>query len=132
MKNEDVTYIVLPPADWVIDALLHEGDVEDNLNEAVQNMRTDKKKEGLSFSMCIEDILLGLVDEDDVEGIIAGTKCVTPADWEKTIAYYRESYWDMNPDKGELIARRFIMQGKVYQPRVYGEALPSLMDGVWR
>ncbi len=73
---------------------------------------------GASVGRCIADMIDGKYFIDDVEKIIAGTRCENPADWNKTISDYREMSWYENPNEGERICRQLIAEGKIKQPRL--------------
>jgi hypothetical protein len=49
---------------------------------------------GLSLSFCVRDIVLGRVQESDVERIIARTAMQSDADFEEVIAVYSGAHPD--------------------------------------
>jgi hypothetical protein len=57
-------------------------------------------KIGLSISLCISDIIKGVVNEKDVKKIIGSTSAAGMKDWEEIIIQYRRFYWQDNPDLG--------------------------------
>ena len=88
---------------------------------------------GLSLSMCVSAIINGQVNEDDVERIIAATKIQTEDDFNQVIAEYRTRYWSADPDRGEAIARRLVLEMRLDQPRLLQrEPHPGLADGIWQ
>ena len=92
---------------------------------------------GLSLSFCIRDIVSGLVNIDNVEKIITGTKCRTPEDWEYLISEYKNSYWYELNSKNEFkhvtvdILTILLRDGKIYQPKLKGEIPPNISKGIW-
>jgi len=92
---------------------------------------------GLSLSLCVADIIRGKERESDVSKIIASTWVETPADMDKLMAEYRQTYWSENPDLGEEIARRLFEEGKVEQPRKLTNTHgyiphPGIANGHWK
>ena len=88
------------------------------------------KKVGKSLSFCIKDIILGKVNIEDVSVILAGTNIPDDDVLNKVIEQYRKSYWRENPDLGEEICRKLFDEGKIFQPRLRGEA-PLHKGGDW-
>jgi hypothetical protein len=86
---------------------------------------------GLSLSLCIRDIVDGLVPLNQVDKIIAATKAPTPEVWDKVIASYKKTYWSEKPEECEQLARQFIAAGKVEQPRLQGEEARNIVAGHW-
>lgn len=67
---------------------------------------------GLSLSLCVRDILIGRVSEDEVEYILAAARpevLTHPG----SLASYKRVYWDQNPEEGEAIANRLNQAGKI-------------------
>ncbi len=91
----------------------------------------NSQKIGLSVSFCFRDIARGDVKEEDVKGIIAGTRCATREIFETVLEQYLESYWRDYPEAAN-IARRFWDKGLIDQPRVRGEDAPLLVRGHWK
>lgn len=81
---------------------------------------------GLSLSLCIKDCIEGRINPDDIQLIIAGTKCEKEADWHKVINSYGVTYWLANPHLGKGIAWQLVFAGKIIQPRLYGMDAPDL------
>lgn len=79
-------------------------------------------KVGLSLSFCVLDIAKGNVDMKDVAFIYSGTKAETGEHWEQVIESYKLHYWRHYPD-AERIARHFISENLVIQPRLEGKLL---------
>ena len=48
---------------------------------------------GLSVSLCMPDIVSGKVPLDQVEKIVAGTRCADATAWDGVILGYRTTYW---------------------------------------
>lgn len=76
---------------------------------------------GLSLSFCIKEMVDGKVDPNKVTKIISNTCCRTEQDWQIAFERYRKVLWSKNPDACEALARQWIAEGKVEQPRL---ALP--------
>ena len=85
---------------------------------------------GLSLSFCVADIARGIVDEQAVEKIIAGTRYEDSAQFEQVLAEYADVYWSDLPT-ARAIARRLEAAGKIEQPRLYGGDYPNLVNGIW-
>lgn len=85
---------------------------------------------GLSLSLCVIDIMKGLVQEEEVGKIIAGTAADTPEAWEKVLQDYSKIYWRKSPEQGEAIARRLIEAGKIEQPRITQFRCPSIANRI--
>jgi|HubBroStandDraft_5_1064220.scaffolds.fasta_scaffold259211_3 hypothetical protein len=81
------------------------------------------KKVGLSLSFCVRDIIEGKVSLDDVAFIYSGTKAETAEHWDGLIYMYSLNYWSTNPSEGERLARHFIDNGLIIQPRLEGKVL---------
>ena len=75
---------------------------------------------GLSLSFCVRDLIEGKKSLDEVTFIYSGTRCENKEHWESVIKTYRISYWYDNPDEGERLARYFIENGLIIQPRLEG------------
>lgn len=73
---------------------------------------------GLSVSLCILDIVDGTVPLDQVEKIVAGTKCPDAETWNSLILRYRESHWREKADECERVLRQLLAAGKIEQPRL--------------
>ena len=94
---------------------------------------------GTSLSFCIKGILEGKVALDQVDYIIARTKCRSEGDWESLIKSYSTSYWEKDPDKARKILQRLLSEGKIIQPCLSDNPIPigctpwvvSVDDIVW-
>ena len=86
---------------------------------------------GLSLSFCVRDIARGIVPEEAVAYIIAGTRACNEQEFEELLAYYEDLYWGGLPT-ASAIARRLYAQGKIRQPRCQGKSAPSISRGHWR
>ncbi len=93
---------------------------------------TPGKLTGYSLSACVNDIIHNRIPEGWVERIEAGTAFETTDQWERGLAQYKGSYWTVNPDRGEKVARRLIAAGKVDQPRLQSRHYErSIAKGHW-
>lgn len=79
------------------------------------------KLKGNSLSFCVRDIAAGLVAEDEISQIIAGTRCPDEKTFRLVVNSYKEVYWDEFPDEAEEIALRLYADGKIDQPHLRGE-----------
>ena len=75
-------------------------------------------KIGLSVSLCVADIARGDIPIEEVDKLIAGTRCNDEADWDSVIATYKEGEGSEFPDEAEAFLRQLIADGKVEQPRL--------------
>ncbi len=83
---------------------------------------------GLSFALCIKDVLHGKIAEEDVISIVASTAAYNSQEWEEyVIKHNKRLDWHDDPERAEAIAWRFINGNKVIQPCV-GDSLGDL-DG---
>ncbi len=88
---------------------------------------------GLSASMCIRDMVKGLVDPATVEKIIART-AVRPDEPDRVdsvVRTYRELYWYDDAEVGEKLFREMLADGKIEQPRLVTGRAPMITDGHW-
>lgn len=83
---------------------------------------------GLSLSICVQNIIAGIIKLEQVDKIITGTKAENAEDWNIVIGMYRQSYWRKAPDEGERIARQLIAEGKVEQPRLINPLRFPVLD----
>lgn len=81
---------------------------------------------GMSLSLCIGEVLMGKVDADQIELIIASTKMHDSTDLEEVITMYSDSYWRKDPEKGSELARKLWNENKIVQPRVIGGTHPGV------
>jgi hypothetical protein len=88
-------------------------------------------KVGMSFSFCVKDILEGRIQQEEVAFIYTATRCETSKHWEEVIRQYRLRYWKDNPDKAEEIARYFINNSLVIQPRLEGKVVRCRRRIIW-
>lgn len=86
---------------------------------------------GLSLSFCVKDIMDAKVAIDNVQFIATGTYATSPEDWDEVIGVYRKAYWYKDPDRGEAIARHFINNGMILQPRLEGNHPLFAENGKW-
>ena len=82
---------------------------------------------GLSFSMCVKDIIEGKVKEEEVMEVIARTAIHDEESLKHVLSIYSHRYWYTNPDEGKAVARRLWNAGKIKQPRVDIEFCPPTM-----
>lgn len=73
---------------------------------------------GYTLSCCIEHIISGDVNQNDVLKIVSNTKADGPRTWDGVISLYRKAYWYRDPDHAETLVRQFITEGKIEQPRL--------------
>jgi len=85
---------------------------------------------GLSLSLCVKDILAGLVDIDDVEQLVTGTRITSPSAMEGVIEHYMDGYWN-NDVRAIGIVHTLWHSGRIYQPRVEGLEPPNICLGHW-
>jgi hypothetical protein len=83
---------------------------------------------GLSLSFCVQQIIAGEVNIDDVDKIVAGTRAPNSEEWDNILRRYRDHYWTSNPEEGERVARQLIASGKVEQPRVTEGRSPNISN----
>lgn len=86
---------------------------------------------GLSLSYCVNDIINGRVDKNNVMFIIAGTRINCERELNDVLENYAKYYWYDNPELGMEIARDLYNQGLILQPRVMGYRAPHVADGWW-
>lgn len=79
---------------------------------------------GLSLSLCIQDILEGRVEVNDVEKIISRTCARTDEDWQLLEDHYSKSYWRVAPEAGLALLAYFRIEGKLDQPRLRDDPVP--------
>jgi hypothetical protein len=95
------------------------------------SLTRDNMYTGLSFSVCIRDIVDGFIPFDQVDKIIAATAASTPEDWDKEIEHCKKVYWYRKPVECECLARLFIRAGKIEQPRLRGKKAHNIDNGHW-
>lgn len=86
---------------------------------------------GLSLSFCVRDIANGVVNIDDVEKIITGTKCATEDDWSFLTDEYNNSYWQDIKESAFEVLSYLRKDDKIYQPKLNGEIPPNISNGIW-
>jgi len=86
---------------------------------------------GLSLSFCVSDMVRGVVDPANVEGIISATAARSESDWKRVFESYQESYWRHSPWLCRLIASYLVAAERVYQPRVEHDYCHSIAGGHW-
>ena len=91
-----------------------------------------KTKIGLSLSFCVEDIIEGKVNLDEVMFLSVGTAYDSLGSLKNLITDYKRSYWSKNPGFAEEIVLKWESQGMIYQPRLAGNTpLPMHKYGHW-
>ena len=85
---------------------------------------------GYSISSCCRDIAVGKVKEENVEKIVAGTRCDSKEIFETVLGQYLEFYWKDTPESAN-VARRLWDRGLIDQPRTRGEDAPNIANGHW-
>ena len=73
---------------------------------------------GKSLSLCIRDVLEGIVEEHEIHKIITSTKCPDLVSFEKILDQYSSIYWSIAPERGKSIALRLWNENKIEQPRL--------------
>ena len=73
---------------------------------------------GLSLSLCIKDVIQGKVSVEQIDSIIANTKCETEAHWNEVFEIYCRLYWEADPERAVRIVRTLVKLGKIEQPRI--------------
>jgi hypothetical protein len=75
---------------------------------------------GLSVSLCFRDMAMGKVDPASVTKVVGRTAARDQKAWNYVISCYRKAHWgeDMAGDTAEALLRKFLAEGKVYQPRL--------------
>lgn len=76
---------------------------------------------GTSLSSCVKDIVEGRVNLDDVDLIIAGTKCETEDAWIAVFNQYSQTCWKGIALLCEETVHTLLRRGKIIQPRVMGK-----------
>jgi hypothetical protein len=107
------------------------------------------KRIGLSLGGCLTSIMRGEVSEDDVMFIVTRTNCPDFTRYIKVIEQYHAqgNPYSRNPEQYELgdyplekvtdLATRLYQQGKIHQPRVFGDYSGTYRhpaeygDGLW-
>lgn len=84
---------------------------------------------GLSLSFCIRAMVEGKVDFN-VTKIISNTCCRSEEEWQQAFDRYRNVIWAKNPDACEALARQWIAEGKVEQPRLQDNKT-HCSDPIW-
>ena len=86
---------------------------------------------GLSLSFCVQDILNGKVLLDEVDYIIASTRCKDASDWQEVYNSYKRSYWAEFSDEQVKLVFDFLLP-KIKQPRLKdNNKFPMITDGRW-
>ena len=79
------------------------------------------KKVGFSASVCICDILDGVVDIDDVVSITTSTRTHTREEWLDVIKeYHRLGYFNSKLEKATSVGEQLWDLGLIHQPRNVG------------
>jgi hypothetical protein len=77
-------------------------------------------KIGLSLSRCVQDILEGTVEVDDVLVIVARTMFdfEKPEQWNPVLESYKHQFWHaFSDDEIDAVMRKLWYSGKIHQPR---------------
>lgn len=92
-------------------------------------------KIGFSFGRCVRDIVNGSVDYDDVYLVVSRTLLRDSSHVDDVIAHYlTEPGYLLGLDEGKCydIGTKLYLDGKLYQPRVYGHNPRKVAeDAVW-
>lgn len=87
---------------------------------------------GLSLSLCIADILRGLVPELDVDFMLIGTTNDDDEAWLKKMDFCKKNYWQEWPEEAALVAHRLRESGRIKaidECQFWG--VHSVVDGHW-
>lgn len=85
---------------------------------------------GTSLSFCVKEIAKGVVDINDVEKIVAGTRASNQEEWAEIFSRYNSVYWKGLPE-AESIARQLIDSGRVVQPRLTDPCKVHSVSELW-
>jgi hypothetical protein len=85
-------------------------------------------KVGYSLSFCVTQILAGLVPEDEVYLIYAGTKARNDTEFEQVVEHGVQFYWKDQPEEARALCWRLWREGRIIQPRLRREPIRSLVD----
>lgn len=84
---------------------------------------------GLSLSFCVRDIVTGEVPVERVTKILCGTK--TLGEWDSIVEEYCRTYWRDYPKEATEVFERLLAEGKLFEPRSFGQEPPNLHAGHW-
>jgi hypothetical protein len=82
---------------------------------------------GLSVSFCIQDIIKGRRNEDEVNYIVTDTSFTNETEFQEVIDQYKKTYWRRSPKVAESVARRFFNEGRIWQPKLHNEPHQELI-----
>ena len=92
-------------------------------------------KIGFSFGRCLRDIVTGEVDYDDVVVLVTRTCMDSAEDVGGVVNEYlglRHYLWGLDSDACHLTAIKLWNDGKIHQPRRYGQHYASRPEGlIW-
>ena len=92
-------------------------------------MSNKPKLIGLSFSLCITDILSGKIPLKKVSKLITGTKCRTESDFLDLIQEYKQlNYWE-NHSVEEVVEIYQKIKHLIQQPRLENKGCPIHQGG---
>lgn len=87
---------------------------------------------GYSLSLCVRDILMGKVNEEDVDYIITSTRFTNSEEFEELMKIYSTTFWRNDPDKGVGIGSRLLSQNKILQSRIKNSSdCQNINDSWW-
>lgn len=83
---------------------------------------------GLSFSLCMTDLLSRKVKIEEVKRLITGTKCPTESDFLDLIQDYKQlGYW-RNYSVEEVTELYHKIKNLIWQPRLENKGYPSCVE----
>lgn len=80
---------------------------------------------------CFKEMAEGKVDPATVEKIIDGSEANNEEEMEKTITFFRETYWQGYEDEAERIYRQFHAEGKIFYSRITEGWAPYNSEKIW-
>ena len=86
---------------------------------------------GLSHSFCIQDILSGKVDINQVDYIETNTMLENEVAWENMFNLYSQIYWGDFPDEARKLVTKLRKEHRIFQPRLNGYPERNIMNGHW-
>lgn len=88
-------------------------------------------KIGLSLSFCVNDIIRGDVDIDEVACIMSSTKASTKEEWKNVLLDYEKYYWHGHEKEARAIIRQLLRSKRLVFPRLSINRYPMIYDGHW-
>jgi hypothetical protein len=73
---------------------------------------------GLSLSLCVRQVLLGHLPEEDILYIVTNTAAPDKAGFSLLVSGYQRHYWRDDPERAAVIAWRLYKAGRIIQPKL--------------